>query len=459
MKRIARILGIVVLLIVVLAIALPFLIDANQFRPALESRLSQALGRDVRIGNLKVSLFSGGVAAKDVSIADDPAFGKAPFLRAQSLKVGVHMLPLIFSRQLNITGIEIDQPQIDLVQTPAGVWNFSSIGASPQSATPSAPVTAPPPKSAAGSVPPPLSIASLKISDGRLSISKAGEKNKPLILEKVDIGVRNFAPDSSFPFSLSANVAGGGNIELTGKAGPINAGNAAATPFSAKLHVTHLNLATSGILDPSLNVAGIASIEGAAESSNGVIQLQGKLKGEQLKLAKNGTPAKRAAEVDFAVSHNLAKQSGEARQIAIHLGNALAILTGTYRLDTEPATVDFRLAGSKMPLPELASFLPALDIVLPTGASIDKGTADVNLTSAGRLDTLVTAGTLGVADARLVNYDFASKLNVLHEFTGIKAQPHTEIQTLAANVKNTSQGTELDNIRLVGPSLGAISGA
>src|SRR5712692_3905647 len=114
MKRIVRIFGIVIVLLLAIVIALPFLIDANQFRPALESRLTTALGREVKLGDLKVSLFSGGVSASDLSIADDPAFSKTPFLRAQSLNVGMEMLPLILSRKLNVTGITIDQPQIDL---------------------------------------------------------------------------------------------------------------------------------------------------------------------------------------------------------------------------------------------------------------------------------------------------------------------------------------------------------
>ena len=129
MKRIARILGIVVVVLLGIAIALPFLIDANQFRPALESRLTAALRREVKLGDLKVSLFSGGVSASDLSVADDPSFSQKPFLRAQSLKVRVEILPLILSRKLNVTGVTIDQPQIDVIETPAGVFNFSSIGA------------------------------------------------------------------------------------------------------------------------------------------------------------------------------------------------------------------------------------------------------------------------------------------------------------------------------------------
>ena len=128
MKRILKIAGAAIAVLLLLAIALPFLIDANRFRPALESRLSQALGRDVKVGNLKLTLLSGGVTADDLSIADDPAFGQTPFVQAKAFHVGVDLPALIFSRKLTVTSLTIDQPQIWLLQSPCGDWNFSSLG-------------------------------------------------------------------------------------------------------------------------------------------------------------------------------------------------------------------------------------------------------------------------------------------------------------------------------------------
>src|ERR1700740_2324845 len=98
MKRFLKILGIVIVLLIVVAIAIPFFIDANTFRPKLESELTDALGRQVKVGNLSLSLLSGSVSADNISIADDPAFGKSAFVEAKSLKVGVEMIPLIFSK-------------------------------------------------------------------------------------------------------------------------------------------------------------------------------------------------------------------------------------------------------------------------------------------------------------------------------------------------------------------------
>src|SRR5580693_3293900 len=111
MKRGLKILGIVVGVLIVIIIAVPFFIDANAFRPKLESDLSAALGRQAKVGNLSFSLLSGSVSADDISIADDPAFSKAPFVQAKSLKVGVELIPLIFSKSLNVTELTLKEPE------------------------------------------------------------------------------------------------------------------------------------------------------------------------------------------------------------------------------------------------------------------------------------------------------------------------------------------------------------
>jgi AsmA protein len=111
MKHALRWIAIVVALLILIALALPFLIDANQFRPRLEAALTQALAREVKLGDLKLSIFSGGVAASDLSIADDPAFSKTPFMQANA-KVGVELQPWIFRKSSMSPGL-IEGPEID----------------------------------------------------------------------------------------------------------------------------------------------------------------------------------------------------------------------------------------------------------------------------------------------------------------------------------------------------------
>ena len=91
--RIAKYIGIAVVLLLLIAIAIPFFIDANQFRPRLEAALSESLGRRVKMGKLTVALWSGGVRAEELSIADDPAYSREPFLEAKSLQLKVELVP------------------------------------------------------------------------------------------------------------------------------------------------------------------------------------------------------------------------------------------------------------------------------------------------------------------------------------------------------------------------------
>ena len=115
--------------LILLVIVVPFFIPVNQFRPTIEAKASTALGRKVQVGNLGFSLLHGALTAQDLSIGDDPKFSSSPFLTAKSLKVGVEMMPLIFSKQLNVTNIEIDEPQVILLKDAKGDWNVSTMGA------------------------------------------------------------------------------------------------------------------------------------------------------------------------------------------------------------------------------------------------------------------------------------------------------------------------------------------
>src|SRR5437588_13114968 len=128
MKRILKIIGIIVAVLVVILIAIPFFINVNSFRPRIEAEATQALGRQVKVGNLSLSILSGSVSADNISIAEDPAFGNNASVTAKSLKAGVDLLPLIMSKELHVTDITLEQPEITLLKTSAGKWNVTSLG-------------------------------------------------------------------------------------------------------------------------------------------------------------------------------------------------------------------------------------------------------------------------------------------------------------------------------------------
>jgi AsmA protein len=74
MKKLFAIIGTIVLVLVIAALCIPFFINVDSFRPKLEQSLSASLNRQVQIGKLQASIFSGGASASDIVICDDPAF-------------------------------------------------------------------------------------------------------------------------------------------------------------------------------------------------------------------------------------------------------------------------------------------------------------------------------------------------------------------------------------------------
>ena len=138
MRHKFRTIAIAAAVVVLVLLVVPFLVPVNSFRPTIEEKLTTALGRKVEVGNLSLSLLGGSLTAGNLSIADDPKFSSLPFLTAKSLKVGVEMIPLIFSRSLHLTGIAIERPEVNLLRDVSGKWNFSSIGGSSRSSAPPA---------------------------------------------------------------------------------------------------------------------------------------------------------------------------------------------------------------------------------------------------------------------------------------------------------------------------------
>lgn len=495
MKRFLKIVAIIIAVLIVIAIAIPFFIDANTFRPKLESELTDALGRQTKVGNLSLSLFSGSVAADNISIADDPKFSNTPFVQAKSLKVGVEMLPLIFHKTLNVTNLTLNQPEISLVKSANGqVWNFSSIGQKPGTST-AAPETssnteaqkkasgptsqsgtaahpqpgAKPgasnaqtaqtaPSSPSTSSTPNLSIAKLNVNDGRLTVSRADSTEKQRVYDKVNVQVTDFSFTSSFPFDVTANLPSGGTMKLNGNAGPIDAANAALTPVNAKLSVQSMNLATSGFIDPAMGLGGIADLNATLASDGHKAKVDGTARANNLQVSKKGKPAGRPVDVNFAVVHDLVKEAGDITKCDVAMGKAMAHLTGTYDAHGQVTTVNLKLNGPNMPVDDLQAMLPAFGVVLPPNATLKGGNLNVAMNSVGPVDKLVTTGNVKLENTQLANFNLGQKLAAVAALAGKNTGNDTTIQNLSADAKNSPQGTAVSNLNLTVPAIGILTG-
>lgn len=438
------VLAIVVLLIVVILLV-PFFVNANDFRPEVESRLSSALGRKVTLGNLSLSLFSGSLAADNIAIADDPAFSTAPFIQAKSLHVGVHMGPLVFHHQLEITGLTIDTPAIQLIQAQNGKWNFSSLGGSSQ-------------KSSNQSTSlPDLSVGELKIQNGSATVSSIPATGKALTYSSINVSAQQMSFARSFPFQLSANLPANGTFSLNGDAGPLARQDASDTPFHATLQLKHFDPVAAGVIDKGKGISMLVDLDAQLASDGATLTSSGKIQAAHLQLARTGSPAANPVNVDYQVAQDLNTRVGKVSDIALHAGSVAAHVTGTYKMSTQGVNLDLHLAAPNLPVDQVEQLLPVVGVRLPSGSSLHGGTLTATLAISGPATASTIAGPVEVDNTTLTGFNLASKIEGLNPFGGNSNV--TAIQKLATTVNSSPQTTQFTNIDAVVPAVGSATGS
>lgn len=466
MKRLLVISGIVVGVLLLVIIAVPLFINVDSFRPDLEKKLSAALNRQVHIGKLDASLLSGGASASDIAIDDDPAFNKGPFLKAASVKVGVQLMPLIFSKQLKVTSLTIQKPDITLLKNAAGKWNYSTLGASPQKGTGGPSKTTPEP-SKPGSAPsepsgkstPDVSVDTFEIADGtvRVGHSSGHSAGKESVYQNVNLVAHNISATSAMPFTLSAGMPGGGSLNLDGQAGPLNPTDSSKSPLDAKITLKHADLAATGFVDPSSGVAGILDFDGQVKSDGRKLHSEGKAKAADLRVIKGGQPAKQPVALDYKSDYALDSDTGTINA-NLHTGNSLTNASGTLNAKGEDTLANLKIVGKNMAVNDVEGLLPAFGVVLPSGASLQGGNINMDLNATGPLDRLVIDGPLKIEGTHLSGYNLGSKLGAIAAFTGNKSSTDTLIQTFSSALRVAPEGIKADNIVLDVPSLGIVTG-
>ena len=334
----------------------PFFVNAESFKPTIESQLSSALGREVIVGNLTFSIMAGSLDADDISIADDPNYSAVPFIQAKKVNVGVEILPIVFSHQLHITKLNIDTPSIQLIQNATGKWNFSSLGGS--SAQSGA-------TQSSGSRPD-LVVEELKITNGSAMVSSIPLTNKPFEYTEVNVTAKNFSFQQSFPFEVSAKLPGDGTLKLNGDAGPISQKDTSLSPFQATLQLKDFDPVASGVIDKSKGIMMHNDVEAELKSDGTTASSTGKIHASGLKLVPRGLPALDPVEVDYAISEDLETRAGTVSDVAIHAGSADVHVSGKFQFTTQAIMLDLILNAFHVPLDQVERLLPVVGIHLPS---------------------------------------------------------------------------------------------
>ena len=432
-------LGLLILLVV------PFLVNADSFRPQIESQLSSSLNRKVTLGHLSLSLLTGSLVAEDISIADDPSLSSTPFLEAKKLNLGIEMGELLFHRSVQITELKVDSPAIHLIHLENGTWNFSSMGSSSAS-----------PATGSSGVPA-LSVDELQIKDGSATVATVPAAGNPFSCNAIDLTVKHFSFSRAFPFDLSVGLPGSGTVKLSGTAGPIAAQDASKTPFNATLEIKHFDPVTANVIQASDGVSMVADLNAKLASDGNNLTSSGTITASQLKLASSGRPAQQPVTINFALSDNLSTRTGQVSDLAIQTGSVAAHISGGFSSASGGVALNLRLAAPNLPIDQLEQLLPAAGVTLPSGSQLQGGTLTANLTITGPANAMTIAGPIEIDNTKLAGFDLGSKIQGINPLGGTGGG--TQIEKVSVNVNSSPQMTSFSNIYASVPVIGTASGS
>jgi AsmA protein len=438
----------VVVLLLLVVLLVPLFINANTFRPTLESQLSDALGRKVTLGSLSFSLFSGSLVADNISIADDPAFSAKPFLQAKSLHIGVEVGPLLFHRQLVVTNFVADSPSINLVHNAQGVWNFSDMGRNAGSRTQN---------TQKESAIPNFTVGELKVVDGTAVVSDVPATGTPFTYSNLNLSAEQFSFAKSFPFTLSASLPAGGSLDVKGNAGPVNQKDASDTPLNATINLKHFDPVAAGVIQANQGISMLADITAQVTSNGQTLTSNGTVNAARLKLAANGSPTPNPVNISYTVNHNLDGRNGQINDLSINTGGVAVHVNGTYTIAGPQVMLALHLSAPNLPINQVEALLPAAGVRLPSGSSLQGGTLTATLAITGPANAPTISGPVQVDNTTLAGFDLSSKIGGLKPVAGSKGG--TQIQTVRANVNSSPQGTRIDSLYASVPVLGTATGA
>lgn len=192
MKKLLKIVIVLAILVAAVLTGAVFYADrylqTPEFKAQVTAAARDAVGSDVKIGNLKASVFSG-VTLKQVVIANPPGFA-GNLLTADEFVLRYDLLPLL-QKRVQVDRLSLGKPVLTLCKNDKGDWNYEKFGAqaaAPAAKPPAAPAASKPaatPSSSTSAAALDVRLSKLALADAEVVVLGAGGKLMTK-LEKVD---------------------------------------------------------------------------------------------------------------------------------------------------------------------------------------------------------------------------------------------------------------------------------
>jgi AsmA protein len=402
MRKLGIAILVVILLCVALALIIPHVVDINSYHNQIQTQLEKKLGRQVSLGEMRLSLFPPSFQVQNAVIGEDRAFPTGrPFAEVQRLSVSVTLLPLL-RKQVDINSLDLQRPRIELVRNTQGEWNFATLGTS------SAPAEANQKK--AGQ----FELAKLQIEDGQVAIADNQKHQSRAVYDHIDLTVTDFAPNREFTIEAAAHLPGVGKqtLSLKGKGGPIQQTNTLNTNFDGAMHLEQVSVSAAEKFLNSQALSGMeALVSGDAKlkNSNGKTTSNGtiKLENAQIHQVSVGYPI----TLDYEVADNLTTDVIEVHRADIKLGSTPITIAGTLNTRPTPAQIDLKLTAANASIAEAARLASALGVAFNPGMDVN-GRVDANISARGAANQPSMNGQLSARDLVISGKDLPQPVKV-----------------------------------------------
>jgi len=379
MRKIIISVFVFVVALVIVVVALPLLIDVNYFRATLEHEARQRLGRPVKLGQMHLRLLPIAFRVDDASIVEDPRFGQGQFAQAKDVRINLKLWPLLH-KQLEIISLDLRGPQIELIHNDAGVWNFSSIGKTPEvpTAKPSTTTKQSPVPSQQGPSQPTLgtivALDYLSISDGTIALTDQQKHQPRAVYDHIDLKVSHFAPGQPFTISAGVHLPGEGRqeVRLDGKVGPVNERTIVDTAINATVDLNDVRLSGVKKFLNSKALEGtdfVISGHTSVKNQNHTLASDGQITLKNLRV--NGTDVAQKISADYKCSDNLISDLLTIDKGDFRFGAMPLSVTGTANLRSSPSVLDVRLQTSNASIEELVRLASKFGLRLDPGMKVN----------------------------------------------------------------------------------------
>ncbi len=202
--------------VILALIAIPFFVDVNDYKPEIRQAVYDATGRNLNIGNIKLSLFPWvGFTLTDISLDNAKGFSPAHMLEVESIDIKVALIPLL-DQQVEVKRFDLEQPKIWLSQDENGNNNWSDL--QQKSVAPEQTSTTATPTNQSSAMPAIAFEAKLlQLLNGQVFWEDSKGK---LTLQNVDLKITDLQLQQPIGINLSAELAGN-PVHITGQVGPI----------------------------------------------------------------------------------------------------------------------------------------------------------------------------------------------------------------------------------------------